>query len=197
MTRQSGASGRVRIIGGRLRGRRLAVLGQPGLRPTPDRVRETLFNWLQPFVDGSRCLDLFAGTGALGLEAHSRGACEVVLVERSKEVARQLRLTVEEWGLSDVSVARADALRWLARPPRAFDIAFLDPPFGSHLLEPACQELARCGWLRPEGRVYIETSAPSGLPRLPSGWELERSGRGGEVGFALFRVGASGSSLLC
>lgn len=180
--------GRLRIVGGRLRGRRLSVPAQPGLRPTPDRVRETLFNWLQPMVEGSRCLDLFAGSGALGLEAHSRGAAEVVLVERAEVVARQLRRMVEDWGLTGVQVARADARHWLRGPPRAFDIVFLDPPFASGLLGPVCVQLGRGGWLAAGASVYLEAAVATGLPAVPAGWRLVRSDQAGEVCFALAEV---------
>ena len=163
----------------------------PGLRPTPDRVRETLFNWLQPVIAGSRCLDLFAGSGALGLEAHSRGAADVVLVERSEPVARQLRATVRDWGLSGVSVERADALRWLAGAADAFDIVFLDPPFGSGLLEPVCARLTGLGWLSARALVYLEVPARGGLPALPDAWMPARQGQAGDVGFALVATGRS------
>lgn len=179
------ASGGLRIIGGALRGRRLPVPAQPGLRPTPDRVRETLFNWLQPVIAGSRCLDLFAGSGALGLEARSRGATEVVLIERAEPVLRALRTTVRDWRLSGVEVQRAEALRWLAGPPRGFDIVFLDPPFAAGLLGPACARLAGGGWLAAGAHIYLEAAAAAGLPPLPVDWRLVREGRAGDVTFGL------------
>jgi 16S rRNA (guanine966-N2)-methyltransferase len=175
----------LRIIGGTYRGRRLPIPDQPGLRPTADRVRETLFNWLAPVLPGARCLDLFAGSGALGLEAASRGAGEVVLVERSEGVARQLRANCVTLGACVVQVIRADALTWLGGPSRPFDIVFLDPPFAESMLAPACALLADRGWLAPDARVYLETADRSGFPPLPADWELIRDRSAGQVRFGL------------
>jgi 16S rRNA (guanine966-N2)-methyltransferase len=180
--------GRLRIIGGRYRGRRLPIPDQPGLRPTADRVRETLFNWLTPALPGARCLDLFAGSGALGLEAASRGAGEVLLIERNELVVRQLRANVLTLDATIVQVIRADALAWLNGAPRPFDLVFLDPPFADGLLAPACALLAGHGWLAPGARVYLETAARAGFPPLPAGWELIREGTAGEVRFGLALV---------
>jgi len=181
-----GRSGELRIIGGRYRGRRLPVPSQPGLRPTPDRVRETLFNWLQPVIGGARCLDLFAGSGAIGFEAASRGAREVVMVERVAKVAKVLRNNAKLLGAVAVRVEQADALRWLdARAPRPFDIVFLDPPFSLGLLEPVCALLSRNSFLAAGARVYLETSAYAGLPELPQGWQLVRDKVAGQVRYAL------------
>lgn len=174
-----------------MRGRRWTVPVHPDLRPTPDRVRETLFNWLAPVIDGSRCLDLFAGSGALGFEAASRGAAEVVMVERAAPIVRALRSTSEEWGLAGVlRIERADALRWIERGAgdQAFDVVFLDPPFSRDLLAPACVGLARFGWLAPGAHVYLEAASRPGLPPLPAGWVQVRMQRAGEVSFALARV---------
>ncbi len=168
-----------------MRGRLLPIPDQPGLRPTPDRVRETLFNWLAPVLPGARCLDLFAGSGALGLEAASRGAGAVVLVERSDPVVRQLRSNVLTLGVEHVQVVRADALDWLEGEPSPFHIVFLDPPFADGQLAPACERLARPGWLAPGARIYLETAARTGLPPLPPGWELLRERTAGQVRFAL------------
>lgn len=188
-----GGSGRLRIIGGRFRGRLLPIPDQPGLRPTPDRVRETLFNWLAPLIEGARCLDPFAGTGALGLEAISRGAASVVLIERSEMVARQLRDNVRLLGADGVQVVQADALSWLDDPARraglsAFDLVLLDPPYSAGLLGPVCEVLARRQWLAPGARVYLESALASGLPPLPDGWTLIRDRTAGQVRFALARI---------
>ena len=188
-----GGSGRLRIIGGRFRGRRLPIPDQPGLRPTPDRIRETLFNWLAPVIDGARCLDPFAGTGALGLEAASRGAARVVLIERSEPVARQLRENAGVLRADNVQVVQADTLGWLADPERRtafgpFDLVFLDPPFAAGLLAPACDLLACQGWLHPGARVYLETALTAGLPTLPDGWELIRDRTAGQVRYALAQI---------
>jgi len=186
-----GGTGRLRLIAGRFRGRRLPIADQPGLRPTADRVRETLFNWLAPVIEGARCLDLFAGSGALGLEAASRGASWVVLIEQAEALARQLRSHVEVLGAGDrVRVVRTDALSWLAQTGSGaaggpFDLVFLDPPFAAGLLAPACDLLERTGWLAPGARVYLETGARSSLPPLPAGWVLTRERTAGQVRFAL------------
>lgn len=183
--------GRLRIIGGTWRGRRLPVPDLPGLRPTPDRVRETLFNWLAAEVPGSRCLDLFAGTGALGLEAASRGADMVTLVERAGAAVAHLRRSVELLGASRVTVVQADARAWLRRAAGAgappFDIAFLDPPYDRGLLRPTLEALAAAGCLAPDARVYLEDRNPD-LP-LPPGWDLIRSGHAGQVHFGLAAPG--------
>ncbi len=136
MVARAGLSNQLRIIGGRWRGRRLRLCGAPELRPTPDRVRETVFNWLQAPLPGGRCLDLFAGSGALGLEALSRGAAEVVFVERNAAIARRLQDNLALLEAVSGRLERADALIWLRRKPEPFDIVFLDPPFGRNLLEP-------------------------------------------------------------
>jgi 16S rRNA (guanine966-N2)-methyltransferase len=181
--------GRLRIVGGCYRGRQLKVAPGPGLRPTPERVRETLFNWLAPIVEGARCLDLFAGSGALGIEALSRGAAEVVMLERSEVVVRVLRDNVRALGERRCSVVRADARHWLKRPGRAFDLVFLDPPFAEDLLVPSCHLLAQHGWLAPGARVYLEAPASIGIDGLPVGWRLAKAGRAGQVSFALAETG--------
>ena len=178
----------MRIIGGRWKGRRLAVPPVPGLRPTPDRVRETLFNWLAPALPGARCLDLFAGSGALGLEALSRGAAEAVLVERHPAALRCLREAVDRLG-ARAEVVAADARTFLRRCREPFDLVFLDPPYGSRLLAPCLHLLAEGGWLRPGGWLYLEgawAGAPEGPP-LPAGYALHRRGHAGAVGYWLAR----------
>lgn len=179
--------GQIRIIGGRYGGRRLPVAVAPGLRPTTDRVRETLFNWLQPVITGARCLDLFAGTGALGLEAASRGAGEVVLVERSLRLARQLVANVATLNAEQVSVVTMDALRWLAGEARAFDIVFVDPPFDSDLAVHSMDALGR-GWLAPRALVYLERPARLEPLALPEDWRYAKDKRAGDVRFALIEA---------
>jgi 16S rRNA (guanine966-N2)-methyltransferase len=174
----------VRIIGGAWRGRRLPVVEAPGLRPTADRIRETLFNWLAPVISGTRCLDLFAGTGALGLEALSRGATEVWFVERQASVARALEESLRRFGSDAGRVVVADALRYLAGPPRPFDVVFLDPPFGDVELGDLCTLLAN-GWIAGGGRVYLEMPGDRDLPALPPGWEVLREKTAGQVRYAL------------
>lgn len=178
--------GQVRLIGGRWRGTRLPVADIDGLRPTPDRVRETVFNWLAPVLPGARVLDLFAGSGALGLESVSRGASSAVLVERDPDVVANLRALAGRLDGGDaVEVVQADALRWMhSATAGRFDIAFLDPPFASAAMEPALSGvlplLARGGWL------YIEGPASSVL-QLPAPWQLHRDGRTRDTHFALHR----------
>ena len=179
--------GKVRIIGGRWRGTRLPVPASPGLRPSGDRVRETLFNWLMPVLAGARVADVFAGTGALGLEAVSRGAAHAVLVERDAALARSLSETVARLSAQEsVEVAHADALAWLGRQaPASFDVAFVDPPFDADLWQPTLAallpKLAQGAWL------YLE-SPPGQAPTLPVQWALHREGRTREVRYALYRA---------
>jgi len=181
------ASNQVRIIGGQHRGRRLAFPDLPGLRPTGDRIRETLFNWLQPMLPGARCLDLFAGSGALGLEAASRGAGEVVLLDQAPQVIGQLQQHIADLKLDQVRVVPADALSWLQAPPEAlsFDIVFLDPPFSDGLLEPCCRLLASSGLLAENARVYLETDVVESLPFFPSEWQIVREKKSGQVAYYL------------
>ncbi|MEX0950842.1 MAG: 16S rRNA (guanine(966)-N(2))-methyltransferase RsmD, partial [Gammaproteobacteria bacterium] len=148
--------GRIRIIGGQWRHRQLPVPDRPGLRPTPDRLRETLFNWLQDCIQGARCLDLFAGSGALGFEAASRGAAGVVLVERDPALARALDEQVSVLQAAQMQVHCSEALHWLHQPQDPFDIIFLDPPFGTDLLSQSLELIAANAMLRAGGRVYVE-----------------------------------------
>ncbi len=172
----------VRIIAGKWRGRRLPVADSPGLRPTGDRVREMLFNWLQGAVAGRRVLDLFAGSGALGLEAASRGAAEVLLLEKQPRLAAHLRELVESLpGATGLQVRQADALRWLDTPPeQAFDLVFVDPPFARNLWLPVLQALQQPGWLAEGGLVYVESPVRN-APPLPPGWRLLKEKASGEV----------------
>ncbi|MCD9086813.1 16S rRNA (guanine(966)-N(2))-methyltransferase RsmD [Stenotrophomonas sp. SY1] len=182
--------GQVRIIGGRWRNTRLEVPQVQGLRPTSDRVRETLFNWLMPKLPGARVLDLFAGSGALGLEAVSRGAASAQLVERDPALATALRAVVGKLGAAEqVQVAQADALQWLdSAVPAQADLVFLDPPFAAGLWE---QVIARLPRHLAEGAwLYVE--APAGAaPILPAGWSLHREGGTRDVGYALYRQAAA------
>ena len=149
-------TGKIRIIGGQWRGRKLVVPERPGLRPTGDRVRETLFNWLQPKIVGARCLDLFAGTGALGLEAASRGASRVVLVERERALADTLRQVTQWPGGEVIEVVNGDALSWLENAGETFDLVFVDPPFGTGLQARVLNALVEHGMLGEAARVYVE-----------------------------------------
>ncbi|HEU4624438.1 MAG TPA: 16S rRNA (guanine(966)-N(2))-methyltransferase RsmD [Steroidobacteraceae bacterium] len=194
-TRNSrGAQARViRIIGGTWRGRRFRFADVPDIRPTPDRVRETLFNWLGSRVIGARCLDLFAGSGALGLEALSRGAASAVLVEQNAVAARSLNELVATLGARGARVERDDALRFLTRTPTPFDIVFLDPPFAAGLLAQVAERLEGKGWLAPDALIYVESSAREPLPALPASWQPLKAKRAGEVGYHLFARAARGT----
>ena len=180
----------VRIGGGQWRGRKLDFPAVTGVRPTPDRVRETLFNWLAPVTPGCRCLDLYAGSGALGFEAASRGAAEVVLVERDAHVAKSLREHQRRLEATQMQIVQADALQFLRGTPRPFDVVLIDPPFGQGLLEATLAALAE-GWLAPSAWIYLEaelaltSTALSAL--LPEGFELYRSKVAGQVGYHLAR----------
>jgi 16S rRNA (guanine966-N2)-methyltransferase len=180
------APGKVRIIAGHWRGTRLPVPDRPGLRPTTDRVRETLFNWLQPMLPGARVLDLFAGTGALGLEAVSRGAAQATLVERDGELVRGLQALADRLeGGAAVAVIQADALAWVhGQPDSAFDLAFVDPPFDANLwggvLPALAPKLAADAWL------YVESPLDA-TPSLSPDWALHREGRTRDVRYALYR----------
>ena len=183
--RRAGPPCEVRLIGGSLRGRKLPVADRPGLRPTPDRVRETLFNWLGQDLSGWRVLDAFAGSGALGFEAASRGAAEVLLLELDPLLVRGLREWRERLGVPSLRVERADALAWMRRAPAAsFELVLLDPPFDSGLAAPAL-EAARA-LVVPGGWIYLEASMP--LQVLPAGLHEWRRLRAGAVSAQLLRV---------
>lgn len=177
----------LRIIAGRWRGVPITFPAQAELRPTPDRVRETLFNWLQPMIVDARCLDLFAGSGALAFEALSRGAREVLCVDRDPIVVRHLQDTATKLRAESFEAVASDALDFLRRPPRSFDIVFLDPPFAADVLGDTLDRLAR-GWLMPQAMVYVEAGVDAGLPTMPSGWSVHRSKSAGQVGYHLLRA---------
>lgn len=183
------APGKIRLIAGRWRGTRLDVPAVAGLRPTSDRVRETLFNWLMPWLPGARVLDLFAGTGALGLEALSRGAARAVLVERDPALAASLRALLARLpGGADGEVVQGDALVWLSNAQARFDIAFVDPPFALDLWPRVWPLLAPR--LADDALVYVE--APHGTgPSTPPGWQAHREGRTRDVHYALYRAPAT------
>jgi len=179
----------LRIIAGSWRGRKLAFAPVAGVRPTPARVRETLFNWLAPVIRGARCLDLFAGSGALGLEAASRGAAEVVLVDSNAEVATVLREQSRQLHATQVQVIEAEAGAYLHGTAQPFDIVFLDPPFGDQRLAASMQQLESGGWLAGEAFIYIEAERSLQELSLPVNWEMHRSKAAGRVGYHLARRG--------
>lgn len=186
---KGGGQSQLRIIGGQWRGRKLAFTPEQGLRPTSDRVRETLFNWLTAQVHGARCLDLFAGSGALGLEALSRGAGHCDFVDSSSRVCRQIDEHLQLLQAGDRgSCHPVNAVQFLQQARQAYDIVLLDPPFGQGLLAPACTALAEDALLAPGGCVYIETATGEDLPALPANWHLHRDKRAGAVSYRLFIV---------
>ena len=175
----------LRIIAGEWRSRKIRFPDLPQLRPTPDRVRVTLFNWLMPVIEGARCLDLFAGSGALGLEALSRGAAEVVFVDSDNKVMTYLRDTCKVLKAEHANIVQADALGYLAGKPQGFDIVFLDPPYQSDLLLPCCHALEAQAWLNPRAYIYIETASQTPLDELPAGWRVLREKTAGQVCYRL------------
>lgn len=178
---RTGGKNQVRIIGGNWRGRKLSFPDIAGLRPTGDRVRETLFNWLSPYLPGANCLDLFAGCGALGFEALSRGAKAVTFVERDMLAARAIADNCTLLNAENGTLLNADALQWVGQPAQqAFDIVFLDPPFNELLLEPAIIRLTENHYLQPGALVYVET-ARDVVPNLPPDWQLVREKAAGMV----------------
>jgi 16S rRNA (guanine966-N2)-methyltransferase len=181
-------AGRLRIVAGNWRSRLLDIADVEGLRPTPERVRETLFNWLAPRLPGARCLDLFAGTGALGLEALSRGAESVDFVECSAAAARQLEENISVLDAIGARVHRQDALDFLrATCSGPYDIVFLDPPFAADLLGETCRLLAQHHLLADGGLVYLEMGRSQDDPALPDGWQVEKNKTAGTVRYMLAR----------
>ena len=180
------SAGEVRLIGGQWKRSKLPVIDKPGLRPTPDRVRETLFNWLGHDLTGWRCLAAFAGSGALGFEAASRGAAEVLLLERDADLVRSLRASQQRLKADTLQVEQADALAWMARcAPQRFDLVFIDSPFGGGL-QPAALAVA-APLVGPAGCLYVESPTPLGLAETPAGFTGWRSARAGLVHYHLLR----------
>ncbi|MDT7526555.1 16S rRNA (guanine(966)-N(2))-methyltransferase RsmD [Pseudidiomarina sp. GXY010] len=191
-------AGELRLIGGFLRGRKLSIADLPGLRPTTDRIRETLFNWLQFELAQQRVLDAFAGSGALGFEALSRGAASVTLLERNKQAAtllqqhaKVLNQAMQARDLAEPCQAEAlatDALTYLAQPaPQQFDVVFIDPPFQQGLADKCIAALEQQQWLAPDSWVYVETEA-NWIAQVPPHWHLYREKRAGQVAFRLYKV---------
>ena len=181
-----GPPGKLRIVAGSLRGSKLAVPDKAGLRPTPDRVRETLFNWLAPVIGGARCLDLFAGTGALGIEALSRGARSCMFVESDRALARLIAENLARLKVGNAEVLADEAEAMLGGSALAFDVVFMDPPFGADLWNDSAHRLESGGWLSGDAWIYVESPADAELA-LPPTWMLHREGRAGGVRFALYR----------
>lgn len=189
MSRAGTGPGRLRIIGGRWRGRKLAFSPRPGLRPTADRTRETLFNWLAGHTPQARCADLFAGSGALGLEALSRGAAHVDFVDNDRAGVAAITAILASLGAADAAHCHhATAERFLQTANGPYDLVFLDPPFASGLAAPTMALLARRGLLAPGAMVYLETASGEEAPELPANWQPHREKRAGGVAYRLFRV---------
>ena len=178
----------MRIIAGKWRRRRVVVTSHRALRPSGDRVRETLFNWLNPFLPGARCLDLFAGSGVLSFEALSRGAAEVTMVEKDTEIVGQLTQSADQFDATGMSIIHRDALVWLAEThPRAFDIIFLDPPFHDRILRDTLGRLVD-GWLSPRGLIYVESGEKLADEILPEQLEWTKHAQLGNVSIGLARM---------
>ncbi len=184
--KKKSSAGQLRIVAGIWRSRLLQIADVPGLRPTPERIRETLFNWLAPSIHGAKCLDLCAGTGALGLEALSRGAGELVFVERSAVAFKTLKSNIALLGGPNADVLNLDAQQYLGGPSnRAFDIVFLDPPFAADLYDELCRLLVEQRWLADDARIYIEMDKDRPELSLPSGWQVLKNKTAGKVRYIL------------
>ena len=181
--------GFVRIIGGKWRSRRLKVPDIKYLRPTPDRVRETIFNWLSSFIEGAYCLDAFSGSGALGFEALSRGAAYVEMVDQSQEVVTLLKKEQMELGADQILIYRANVPEGLRFPSRPFDIVFLDPPYQNNVLLPCCLCKEEHGFLAKEAHIYLEAREAILDRQLPKGWQMIKEKRAGQVAYHLIRTG--------
>lgn len=185
----------VRIIGGQWRGRKLSFIPHEGLRPTGDRIRETLFNWLAAHIPGARCADLFAGTGALGLEALSRGAAHCDFVDNSTSALQRVAQHAEALGASDRSnCIISTAEQAISRAAQPYDIVFIDAPFHSDLVNSAIKALSRAQLLQEGALIYIETLAAEPLPVTPGGWHLHRDKRAGSVAYRLYQVSTLGDT---
>ena len=187
-------SGQIRIIGGQWRGRKLPVPESPGLRPTTDRVRETLFNWLAPSIVDANCLDCFAGSGALGLEALSRYAANATLLEMERGVAQQLQKNLATLKASNAKVVNTNTLAFLAQAGAPHNIVFVDPPFRKGLLEETLKLLENNGWLSDEALIYIESEVENGLPPVPENWHGYRELVAGQGAYRLYQREAQGEN---
>jgi len=179
-------SNKLKIIGGNWRSRCITFVDAPGLRPTPARVRETVFNWLRNDIIGSRCLDLYAGSGALGFEAASRGAKSVLQVENNIQACKALKDNTIQLAANQIKTVQSDVLRYLSGDTDVFDVVFIDPPFAMALAVQTCQWLEEKGWLSNHAKIYVETESALKLDGLPENWQLLKSKVAGEVGYHLF-----------
>jgi|SRR5690606_7903417 len=185
-----GAPGEVRIISGQWRGRKLAVLDAEGLRPTTDRVKETLFNWLMHDIDGANVLDCFAGSGSLAFEALSRHANSATLIEREAALARQLQHNINKLNCNNASVMQQDCLSYLnTTASTRFDVVFIDPPFRKNLALPCCQLLEQYHWLTDNALIYLETEKELTVAQLPANWRLLKEKIAGQLAYRLYQRG--------
>ncbi len=179
-----------RIIGGKWRGRGISFDDAEGLRPTTDRIRETVFNWLQPYLHNSHCLDLFAGSGVLGFEALSRGAEELVFVEKNPHTVKNLKENIKRLQAVNAKVFQQDALSWLRNGQQPFNLVFLDPPFHTDLLEKSCVLLAESGVLTDDAIIYVEHAVDTAVT-IPDHWLCIKQKSAGQVTYKLFENNAA------
>jgi len=185
-TEKKSLPGRLRIVAGKWRSRLVPVADVPGLRPTPERIRETLFNWLAPCIEGAQCLDLFAGSGALGLEALSRGAGSVIFVEKSAAAFHSLQASVRALDAKDAVLVHGDATQYLASDELPnFDIVFLDPPFADNRLRELCRLLQASSCLGKNAKIYVEQDSAADAVSLPDGWTTIHEKTAGNVRYSL------------
>ena len=178
----------LRIIGGEWRGRKLRFPDAPNLRPTPDRVRETIFNWLAPMIQGAHCLDLFAGSGALGLEAISRGAAFTTFVDSHKKVTQALESHLDLLNANDkAKIFTIDGVKFLKGEVKKYDLVFLDPPYHLDFLKKVIPLLEENNWLKDNAMLYLEIEKRQSLPELPSNWQQLKEKTAGEVNYFLFQ----------
>ena len=183
-----GGSGQLRIIAGQWRSRQFSFPMADGLRPTPNRVRETLFNWLAPYVEGAHVLDCFTGSGALYLEALSRGAADALALDANAAAIASLRQILNTLRCDNGQLLQTDTLRHLeSQPATPFDLVFLDPPFGQDLLQPACALLEARGWLAASAWIYTESEAAPSTLAMPANWRLHREQKAGQVHYSLWQ----------
>ena len=183
------SSQQVRIISGRWRGRKLPVVQKDDVRPTPNRVRETLFNWLQERIQGSHCLDLFAGSGALGFESASRGATQVTIVDQDMTIIQLLKQQVELFDANEINVVCDDGLAYLAKTKSKFDIIYLDPPFLKIDLSELLFQIADANICKPHAMLYVESPLDKLPQELPSGWRWWRQSHASQVAYGLIATG--------
>ncbi|PLA74231.1 16S rRNA (guanine(966)-N(2))-methyltransferase RsmD [Hydrogenovibrio sp. SC-1] len=186
--RRNPSQGQIRIIGGDFRGRKLPVRSAEGLRPTSDRMRETLFNWLQFDIAGMTCLDVFAGTGALGLEALSRGASRVDFLELDADNVKQLQQNIQTLNINHATLTQTDSLQWLQQAcTQPYDLIFLDPPFGKGLMQPVLDTIFQQKWIQNnQAWLYLEQEKSLNWPLLPSNWQLYREKTTSQVKMSLW-----------